>query len=226
MDLSSLTSVSASQASVASVILWTLAALVLGVAISAVHALRARTTTSFSCALALLPAIVCVVIAMVNGNLGAGVAVAGAFSLVRFRSAPGSGLDICFVFLAMAVGLVCGMGEVLLAALVTVVLGGTFLVASAAISRLPRRHEPLTLRVTVPEDLDYTTMLDDVLDEYASVHSLVSVRTANMGSLYKLTYEVTLRDPTRQRELIDAIRCRNGNLEVALAHEAVVNDAL
>ena len=183
--------------------------------------MRNRSTRSLSCTLAVLPAIVCVVIALVNGNVGTGVAVAGAFSLVRFRSVPGSARDMGFVFLAMCVGLACGMGYLGVAALTTFAVGGAYLVYHLLGFGGPSAETARTLRVSVPEDLDYTELFDDVLARYTRTCRLASVKTANMGSLYKLTYEIELAADASERELIDALRCRNGNLEVSLSHAEV-----
>ena len=183
--------------------------------------MRNRSTRSLSCTLAVLPAIVCVVIALVNGNVGTGVAVAGAFSLVRFRSVPGSARDMGFVFLAMCVGLACGMGYLGVAALATFAVGGAYLVYHLLGFGGPSAETARTLRVSVPEDLDYTELFDDVLARYTRTCRLASVKTANMGSLYKLTYEIELAADASERELIDALRCRNGNLEVSLSHVEV-----
>lgn len=197
------------------------AALALGLALAAIHQVRSRSTRSLSCTLAVLPAIVCVVIALVNGNVGTGVAVAGAFSLVRFRSVPGSARDMGFVFLAMCVGLACGMGYLGVAALTTFAVGGAYLAYHLLGFGGPSAETTRTLRVSVPEDLGYTELFDDVLARYTRTCCLASVKTANMGSLYKLTYEIELAVDASERELIDALRCRNGNLEVSLSHAEV-----
>lgn len=202
------------------------AALGLGLVLALIYCFRSRFTKSFVVTLATLPAIVAVVIMMVNGNLGAGVAVAGAFSLVRFRSVPGQARDIAFIFLAMAVGLVCGMGYLGYALLICGVLGGANLVLQlldfgGTSARLDR-----TVRITVPEDLDFVGLFDEVLERYTSTHELVSVKTTNMGSLYKLAYNVQLRDAGCVRQLVDDLRCRNGNLEIALTYQEVATDEL
>lgn len=202
------------------------AALVLGLALALVYCYRARHTRSFVMTLALLPAIVCVVIAMVNGNVGAGVAVAGAFSLVRFRSVPGSARDISFIFLAMCVGLVCGMGYVLYAALVTVVIGAASVLFQVSGIGGHGMETDKTLRVTVPEDLDFTGLFDDVFERYTTYHDLTTVKTTNMGSLYKLTYNAQLKSVDVTRRLIDDLRCRNGNLEIALSYQEANGDEL
>lgn len=197
-------------------------ALVLGFALALIYRIRTRTSQGFVHALALLPAIVCVVIMMVNGNVGAGVAVAGAFSLVRFRSAPGTAREIGAIFLAMASGLICGMGYLGYAVLFTVVLGGVMLAYQAVgFARQGYAGPGRCLRVTVPENLNYTDALDGLLDEYCVRRELVQVKTANMGSLYKLVYLVELRDSDREQELLDRIRCRNGNLEVCIMRQEV-----
>ena len=191
-----------------------------------VYCFRTRHTRSFATTLALLPAIVCVVIAMVNGNIGAGVAVAGAFSLVRFRSVPGSGKDISFVFLAMCVGLVCGMGYVFYAVLVTAIIGGAYLLYQLYGSRGLASAKDRSLRITVPEDLDYVGAFDDLFEKYTTYHELVSVKTSNMGSLFRLVYDIGIADPGVEKAFIDELRCRNGNLEISLSHQEVATDEL
>ena len=193
-------------------------ALVLGVAIAAVSGFRARCSGSFLMTLALLPAIVAVVIMMVNGNLGAGVAVAGAFSLVRFRSVPGTAKEIGAIFLAMAVGLACGMGYPFFGLL----FAGIFCAASllyALIGFGGRRNAVMhrVLRITVPEDLDYPNVFDDLLEKYTSDAKLTDVKTTNLGSLNRLTYELTLRKAGTEKAFIDELRCRNGNLEISMS---------
>lgn len=200
-----------------------LSALALGLVIALVYSFRSRHTKSFVVTLALLPAVVCVVIMLVNGNIGAGVAVAGAFSLVRFRSVPGTAREICMIFLAMGTGLTVGMGYIAYAALFALVMCGIFVLYSFSglgSERSADRHR--TLKITVPEDLEYTHMFDDIFSEFTSEHRLVRVKTASMGSLFRLTYEIRLRDPDREKELIDLLRCRNGNLEISLSESSSV----
>ncbi len=191
-------------------------ALVLGILLALVYAYRSQYTRSFLVTLALLPAVVCVVIMMVNGNIGAGVAVAGAFSLVRFRSAPGTAREICAIFIAMAAGLVAGMGYLGYAALFVIILGIVWLLYE----RLGFGNRSVTLervlRITVPEDLEYTTAFTDLLEQYTSTAQLMRVKTTNLGSLFKLTYRIRLKSAEAEKALIDAIRCRNGNLEVSV----------
>ena len=200
--------------------------LALGFVLALTYCYKNRHTKSFVLSLAILPAVVAVVIAMVNGNVGAGVAVAGAFSLVRFRSAPGSARDIVYIFLAMCLGLVAGMGYITTAAVVCVVFC-VVLIAYQSINFGPMGESAdRALRITVPEDLDFDGVFDDILDKYCNYYELVLVKTTNMGSLYRLNYEIGLRDVSRTRNLIDELRCRNGNLEVQIAHEMTASNEL
>jgi len=194
-------------------------ALVLG-ALLALSDLRRGSSRSFLVTLAILPAVVCVVIMMVNGNVGAGVAVAGAFSLVRFRSAPGSAREISMLFLAMGAGLITGMGYLGYGVLFTALMGAVSMLYNRLAQRSGKGAERFkTLTVTIPEDLNYTDVFSELLREYASEYELIRVKTTNMGSLFRLTYHLTLKDPAREKEMLDAIRCRNGNLEVSLARQ-------
>ena len=174
--------------------------------------------------LALLPLIVQMVITLVNGNLGAGIAVMGVFNLVRFRSIPGSAKDIGSVFLAMAIGLADGMGYVGLAAL-TFVIAAIALVALTALRFGQRGSGERILKITIPENLDYEGLFDDLFDQYTRVHTLVKVKTSNMGTLYELEYRVTLRSDSVPKAFLDALRCRNGNLNIVCGRETV-KDAL
>lgn len=195
-------------------------ALVIGLFLAFVYTRKGRSTQSFVLTLSLLPAIVCVVIMMVNGNVGAGVAVAGAFSLVRFRSVPGTARDIGTLFLAMSAGLICGMGFLGYAVLFSLVLGIAMLVLEKV--NFSDNKKPVlekTLRITIPEDLDYCGVFDEILTQYTSRHELTSVKTTNMGSLFKLTYDITIKNPTEEKDFIDALRCRNGNLEISISRQ-------
>ncbi|MBE6940253.1 MAG: DUF4956 domain-containing protein [Ruminococcaceae bacterium] len=194
--------------------------LALGLVMALAYMYRSRYTKSFVVTLALLPAVVCVVIMMVNGNVGAGVAVAGAFSLVRFRSVPGTAKEICTLFLAMGAGLIAGMGYLGFAAVFTLVMCLAFLLYNH-LELGTRRNDALykTLTITIPEDLNYTEVFDDILQQYTSQWELVRVKTTNLGSMFRLTYQITLRDTGREKEMIDQLRCRNGNLEISVARQ-------
>lgn len=195
--------------------------LVLGVFLTLIYMHNSRYTRSFVVTLALLPAVVCVVIMMVNGNVGTGVAVAGAFSLVRFRSVPGTAREIGMLFIAMGTGLIAGMGYLAYAALFAIVIGGAMLgLETAGLSLRNGGSLEKTLRITVPEDLDYSGAFDDLFARYTKNHELVDVRTTNMGSLYRLTYDVRLSAPDIEKAFIDELRCRNGNLEILICRQA------
>jgi len=210
-----------STISVADFLICVGASLVLGVLITLCYMFRARYTKSFVVTLATLPAVVCVVIMMVNGNIGAGVAVAGAFSLVRFRSLPGTAKDIGMLFLAMGVGLIAGMGYIGYAALFTVVLCAVHLLYTLLRFGGEKKMRCYkSFRITIPEDLDYTGVFEEIFAKYTSSCELVQVKTTNMGSMFRLTYDVVLRDPTKEKELIDQLRCRNGNLEINVCKQA------
>ena len=193
-------------------------ALALGAVMAAVYCFRTVHSTSFVVTLALLPATVAVVIMMVNGNLGAGVAVAGAFSLVRFRSTPGTAKEIGAIFLAMAVGLACGMGYPGFAGIFAAIMCAMeLLYALTNFGGHRNANLRRTLRITVPEDLDYPTVFDDLMEKYTRDITLTNVRTTNLGSLNRLTYELTLRKAGTEKQFIDELRCRNGNLEISMS---------
>lgn len=202
-----------SSVTVQSLLLCMGAAFVLGLAIAEIYMFRNTYTKSFVITLVLMPAIVQLIIMLVNGNIGAGIAVMGAFSLVRFRSAQGTAREISSLFLAMAVGLALGMGYIGVAAIFTLILG-IFTLILELLHFGEKKKQELQLRITIPESLDYTQVFDEVFQEYAKSWKLVQVKTTNMGSMFKLEYHVTLNEAKQEKEMIDAIRCRNGNLEI------------
>ena len=195
-------------------IIYIATALGLGIVTSAAYMFRTKTSRSFAATLALLPALVCVVIMMVNGSVGAGVAVAGTFSLVRFRSAPGTAKEITAVFLAMAAGLICGMGYFLYAAVFTLVICLALIILK--LTGFGEARDEKELHITIPEDLDYEGMFDEVFEKYALERKLISVKTTDMGSLFRLKYHVTLRNGASEKEFIDKLRIRNGNLPITI----------
>jgi hypothetical protein len=195
-------------------------ALVLGAMMAVIYCFRSLHSRSFVVTLALLPATVAVVIMLVNGNLGAGVAVAGTFSLVRFRSTPGTAREITAIFLAMAVGLACGMGYPGFAALFAVLMCAvSFLYALTNFGGQPKSQLRRVLRITVPENLDYPSVFDDLFEKYTSQIVMTEVKTTNLGSLNRLTYELTLQKAGTEKEFIDELRCRNGNLEISMSFQ-------
>ena len=189
-------------------------ALAIGGGIAWTASRRSALSHSFLTTLAALPALTCVTIMMVNGNVGAGVATAGTFSLVRFRSAPGTAREMVLIFMAMVAGLIAGMGYLAYAVLFALILCVTFL----ALGRFDPERQGLckTLRITIPEDLDYDGVFDGLLGEYCIKWKLTQVKTVNMGSLFRLNYQLTLKQDANEKAFIDALRCHNGNLEIAL----------
>jgi hypothetical protein len=201
-------------------ILCIVVSLVIGVFLAYVHGYKNSSSKSFLMTITLIPAIVCVIIMMVNGNVGAGVAVAGAFSLVRFRSAPGTAREICSLFLAMGAGLITGMGYLGYAVLFTLILGAVmFGLNTADFGKGKSSEFDKSLRVTIPEDINFSEVFDDLFEKYTSKHEVVSVKTSNMGSLYKLHYNISLKKDADVKEFIDEIRCRNGNLEISMSRQ-------
>lgn len=206
--------------SVTSFLICLASSLILGLVMAFTYMVHTRYTKSFVVTLALLPAVVCVVIMLVNGNVGTGVAVAGAFSLVRFRSVPGTAKEICTLFLAMGAGLIAGMGYLGFAILFTLIMCAAFLLYNRLdFGSQKNANLYKTLTVTIPEDLDYTGIFDDIFREYTSSHDLIYVKTTNMGSMFRLVYHVTLQDTKKEKEMIDKFRCRNGNLEISVSRQ-------
>ena len=194
-----------------------LVSMLLGFVIAFTFSQKAGSTKSFLITLGILPAIVCVVIMMVNGNVGTGVAVAGTFSLVRFRSVPGTAREIGAIFLAMGAGLMTGMGYLAYAVLFTVILCALYFLYTASSFGEKKPSLDRTLTITIPEDLNYTEVFDEPFLSFTTRHTLERVRTTNMGSLFQLTYNLTMKSGTNEKEFLDALRCRNGNLEIAVS---------
>ena len=192
----------------------TAVSIVLGLGAAWVFMYKSQYSKSFVVTLALLPAIVQMVIMMVNGNIGTGVAVAGAFSLVRFRSAQGTAREIGSLFLAMALGLATGMGYLAIAVLFFFIMAAFMLLLGIS-GFGTEKNTVKELRITIPENLDYQGIFDDLFSKYLSFFELYRVKTTNMGSLYELRYRVTLKDEKQSKQLLDDLRCRNGNLNIA-----------
>lgn len=201
--------------------------LVIGLIIAFSYMYKTRYTKSFVVTLALLPAVVCVVIMMVNGNVGTGVAVAGAFSLVRFRSVPGTAKEIGTLFLAMGAGLIAGMGYLGFAVLFAIILCAIFVLYSHldfGSKKIVATYK--TLGITIPEDLDYSGVFDEIFSTYTKTYELANVKTTNMGSLFRLTYDIVLKDSSKEKEFIDKLRCRNGNLEINISKQSTITTEL
>ena len=201
----------------------TAVAFVCGIIVTFAASYKSKLTKSFAMSLVMLAPIIETVILMVNGNIGTGIAVAGAFSLVRFRSVVGRAREITLIFLVMTAGLACAAGYVAIAILFSIIL----CVALIILARLPMRSEKeLELRITIPETLNFSEAFEDLFSQYTKKHELVSVKTSNMGSLYKLLYKIELTDGGTSKEFIDQLRCRNGNLEITLADTSERNEEL
>lgn len=204
-----------STVTITSLIICILSSLVMGIVISFVHMKTTKCSKNFAITLVLLPMIVSFIIMMVNGNLGTSVAILGAFSLVRFRSVPGTSKEILSVFLAMTIGLAIGVGEVVFAIISTLVACLIILVLNKAKfgNNINKK-----LIITIPEDLDYTNLFDDILSKYVDSYELEKAKTTNMGSLFEITYLVNLKNKANEKEFIDELRVRNGNLKIILTH--------
>lgn len=197
--------------------------LLIGLVLAVTYMYRSRYTKSFIITLVLLPAVVCVVIMMVNGNIGAGVAVAGAFSLVRFRSVPGTAKEITMLFLAMSAGLIAGMGYLGFSVVFTLILCAlNLLLHRIDFGSAKNAERYKTLNIVIPEDLEYSEVFDDILNKYTTSFELTRVKTTNMGSMFHLTYQLILKDITQEKVMIDQLRCRNGNLEISIARQETI----
>lgn len=201
------------------------ASIFLGAMLAWVHSKFNRSSKGFAITLALLPAVVQVVILLVNGNLGTGVAVMGAFSLIRFRSVPGTAKEISSLFMAMAIGLATGMGYIVVAFLFVFIVGG-FNILYNITGFGEYKFSEKELKITIPEGVDYGEAFQDVFDEYTKKAELIRVKTANMGSLYKLQYMIVLKDQGNEKKMIDQLRCRNGNLEISCQKAMISSEEL
>lgn len=202
-----------SSLTIQSALICTLASLTLGLLVGYIYSHTEHCSKNFTTSLVLLPILVQMVIMMVNGNLGTSVAVLGTFGLVRFRSTPGTSKEIVFIFLAMAIGLSTGMGYVTFAIFVTFITLAIYFILTIT-NFAETKSETKELKITIPENLDYNEIFDDVFKTYVKKVSFDKVRTVNMGSMYELKYTITLKDISKEKEMIDTIRCRNGNLQV------------
>lgn len=199
--------------------------LLLGIIIALVYKACNIPTGKFAVILAVLPMLVTAVIMIVNGSLGASVAVLGAFGLVRFRSAAGGSAEIGYIFFAMAAGLAAGMGYLTLAILVTCLVALTLIILEKIGFAEPIVADR-TLKITIPESLNYTGLFDDLFKLYTKYTHLECVRTTGMGTLYELSYRLRLKDPKKEKAFIDDLRCRNGNLDVLLGQAQTVANQL
>jgi uncharacterized membrane protein YhiD involved in acid resistance len=199
--------------------------IVLGLIIAFVHMKTSKYSKNFLITLSVLPVMVQVVIMMVNGNLGTSVAILGAFSLVRFRSMPGNSREIASIFFAMGIGLAVGMGHIAFAATITLIVSIMLFVLSK--SKFGEQKESLKkLKITIPENLEYENVFNDIFEKYLKTVSLEKVKTTNMGSLFELTYEISIKEKNLEKNFIDELRCRNGNLNITLLNTALNENEL
>lgn len=195
----------------------------LGVIIAFTYRSTGKYSKNFLITLSMLPLLVEAVIIMVNGNLGTSVAILGAFSLVKFRSLPGTSKEILCVFFAMTVGLACGMGHIFYATIITFV-GCVLILLFSKVNIFEMTGAVRELRILMPENLDYTDVFDDIFKKYTSKVELEKVKTTNMGSLFDLRYRVTMKSKANEKKFIDELRVRNGNLKIVLSHGVDDND--
>ena len=197
--------------------------IILGLIVALTHTLTKKYSKNFIITLVILPLLVQVVIMMVNGNLGTSVAILGAFGLIRFRSAPATSREILSVFFAMAIGLSIGMGHIIFAAIFTLVTSLTTLLLSK--TKIGETKNKQSLKILIPEDLDYTTVFDEILRKYTNTYETKKVKTTNLGSMYEITYDIELKEKN-EKEFIDELRTKNGNLTITLNHELKENEVL
>lgn len=192
-------------------------ALALGIVIAITHMKTSQTSKGFLTTLATLPLLVMAVMIMINGNLGTSIAILGAFSLIRFRSIQSQAKDLLSVFFAMTVGLACGMGHILFAAVITVVAVVAIVFFSNTHLLEPNKRQRV-LKIVIPEDLDYEEVFDEIFNKYTSRAELTRMKTINMGSLYKLTYDVVMKPGVKEKDFLDELRVKNCNLKILLSH--------
>lgn len=154
---------------------------------------------------------------MINGNLGTSIAILGAFSLIRFRSIQGNAKELLSIFFAMMIGLALGMGHVLFSIVITSIAVIAIVFFSFTNFLEPNRYNR-SLKIVIPEDLDYDAVFDEIFKKYTSHHELIKMKTMNMGSLYKLTYDITLKKGVKEKDFLDEVRVKNCNLKVLLSH--------
>lgn len=200
-----------------SILICVICSVFLGLIVAFTYKTTSKYSKNFLITLSMLPLLVEAVIIMVNGNLGTSVAILGAFGLVKFRSLPGTSKEILFVFFTMTIGLACGMGHIFYATIITFIGCGLILLFSR-VNIFELNGSMKTLKVLMPEDLDYTSVFDDIFKKYTNKVEIEKVKTTNMGSLYELTYRVSLKARINEKKFIDDLRVRNGNLKIVLTH--------
>ena len=221
--LNSIFSSVTSSISIGDILLSSFVSIILGILIAFTNKITSKYNKNFLITISILPLLVATVIIMVNGNLGTSVAIVGAFSLVRFRSIPGTSKEIISVFFAMAVGLATGMGQLVFAAILTVSVSLMLIILSKTKFGEVKKQTKI-LRITLPDNLDYTEVFDDIFATYVKSYTLEKVKTTNLGSLFELTYLITIKKDINEKEFIDELRSRNGNLKIILTHPLENNE--
>lgn len=209
-------SIISSELTITTLLICLLASLLVGLCISIVHMKTTKYSKNMGLTLAILPMLVQILMVMVNGDLGTSVAVLGAFSLVRFRSVPGNSKEITSIFFAMAMGLVIGVGYILYALIITIIIS-IILIILNKIRFGERNINERNLKILVPEDVDWTNVFNDIFNKYIKNYFIEKVKTTNLGSLYEITYSIILKEGINEKDLIDDIRSRNGNLNIVLS---------
>lgn len=199
-----------------------LVAIILGIVSAITHMITTRSNKNFITTLAIIPILVSLVILLVNGNLGTSVAVLGAFSLVRFRSIPGNSREIISIFFSMAIGLAVGTGYIVFAAIFTIIVSLFTIVLNKF--KFAESENEMILTILIPEDLDYTNVFDNIFNKYLKKYELVKTKTTNMGSLFTLTYKVEFKKDISEKEFIDKLRVKNGNLKIVISHPIIEED--
>lgn len=200
-----------------------IASLTLGLVVALTHIMTKKYSKNFIIVLVLLPLLVQVVIMMVNGNLGTSIAIMGAFGLIRFRSIQATSRELLSVFFAMAIGLSIGMGHITFAVAFTLITSITILILSKI--KFGETKKKQSLKILIPEDLDYTEVFEDIFKNYTTEHEITKVKTTNLGSMYEITYDIIVKE-NKEKKLIDELRTRNGNLNIILNHQKIENGEL
>lgn len=188
-------------------------ALMLGIVISMTYMKTGEYSRNFARTLIVMPVLISIVMTLVNGNLGTSVAVLGAFSLVRFRSMQGTSRDISYILFSMTVGLGTSLGYIAFAIVFTIFVCAVHFILQQ-MNFAEKKTETRELRITIPENLDYEGIFDDIFQRYFEKWELVRVKTSNLGSMYELCYHILIKENVKQKEMMDELRCRNGNLTI------------
>ena len=221
--LNSIFSETASSVELSSILLCSIISIILGVVIALTHKQTSKYNKNFLVTLSILPLLVQTIIIMVNGNLGTSVAIMGAFSLVRFRNLPGTSKEILSVFFAMTVGLATGMGHLVFAIIITII-GSLAIFILSKVALFNKNKKEKILKIMIPENLDYTNVFDDIFETYTEKVELEQVKTTNMGSMFDLSYRIILNENVNEKEFLDDLRVKNGNLKVMISHPIEESD--